>query len=210
MIVYTSIFGAYDSLKPHPVHGCVDRWICFTDDPGLSCDGWDIVLEPPRGHPRMSAKWRKTHPPDDDCSLWVDGSISFNEGLIDAALEGLSVADMALWRHPERTSIIVEAAVSVRMEKYRSLPVERQAAHYVNDWGWPDNQLWAAGVIARRHTTPVMQMGAAWYAECEHWTYQDQISLPPLLGRYGIYPVAFEHSIWSNPWTRITGHASNQ
>lgn len=210
LTVYTSIYGGYDRLKPHPQHAAVDQWLCFTDDPTVQCDGWDIVLEPARHpHPRMAAKWRKCHPPEADWSIWVDGSVEFVPAWIDACLAGLSVADMAMFPHPERTSLIDEARVSLAMRKYAGLPVLEQAQHYIDSWGWHDRELWAATTFARRHTPTVLQMGAAWYSECEHWTYQDQISLPPLLARYGIRPEPFPYSVWRNPWFRLHAHASH-
>lgn len=210
MIAYTAVYGGYDTLKPHPEHDHVDEWVCYTDDTSLGCDGWETVVEPARfEHPRLSAKWRKAHPPEGECSLWVDGSMCLNgTGLVDAMLEGLTSADWVLWAHPDRTSIIAEAEVSEAMMKYRGLPVRRQAEHYCNNWGWPDNRLFASTTMARWHTPQVLQAGAAWFAENEHWTYQDQISLPPVLGRYGIFPGTLPYSLWRNPWFTFGAHAS--
>lgn len=210
LTVYTSIYGGYDQLRPHPAHPAVTDWVCFTDEP-LECDGWTVVVEPRRHpHPRMAAKWRKCHPPDSDLSIWIDGSIDVTPEWIDAAIAGLDHADLVLHQHPNRSSIVAEAEASLTLEKYRGLPVHQQAAYYINEWGWPDTVLYAAGAFARRHTPQVLQLGAAWYAECEHWTYQDQISLPPLVGRYGIQPALFEHTITHASWLRIRSHRSNQ
>lgn len=207
MIVYTSIYGGYDHLHPHPDHDGVDAWLCFTDNPGLRCDGWETVIEPARfKHPRLSAKWRKCHPPDTDMSVWVDGSVRFTTEWINALLAALNGSDWAMFRHPNRTSIIDEANVSERMAKYHGLPVLRQAQHYVWSWGWPDDELWASTTFARRHTPTVLQAGAAWFAENEHWTYQDQISLPPVLARYEVHPEPIAYSLWRNPWFRLAGH----
>lgn len=211
MLAYSAIYGGYDQLTPHPDHPAVDLWVCFTDDPNLTCDGWVTVVEPARfPHPRLSAKWRKAHPPDADRSLWIDGSMRLQgPGLVDAMLDALESGDWALWQHPDRTSIIDEAAVSMTMEKYFGLPVMQQARHYCDQWGWPDDELWASTTMARRHTPQVLQAGAAWFAENEHWTYQDQISLPPVLHRYGINPIGLPYSLWRNPWFKFGPHASN-
>lgn len=45
--MYTSIFGGYDTLKPHPDIPGVD-WVCFTDDPALRQDGWTVAVDRPR------------------------------------------------------------------------------------------------------------------------------------------------------------------
>jgi hypothetical protein len=214
VIVATAIYGGYDTLAPHPDHDEVDRWVCFTDDPDLALDdghGWEIRVEPSRfEHPRLAAKWWKCHPPTGSSarSLWVDASIVFTDALVEEILVNLDRgAELVLFRHPDRTSIVDEAAVSAGMAKYQGLPVEAQARHYLDAWGHADRRLWAAGVIGRHHTSAVLQMGAAWFAECEHWTYQDQISLPPLIDRYRIDVATIHQHLWSSPWLSVRPHA---
>jgi hypothetical protein len=212
-VVYTAIYGGYDELKPHPEHPGVDRWVCYTDDPSLvDTPGWDVIVAPSRfKHPRMDAKWWKCHPPADGYTIWIDGSMLIHDpAFFSTVLELLqSGEDMVMFRHPVRTSIIDEARVSEQMTKYAGLPVVQQAHHYCNEWGWHDRQLWASTSIGRRHTSTMLQFGAAWFSECEGWTYQDQISLPPLLARYGIVPAALPHNLWKNPWFGLRGHASD-
>ncbi len=211
VVCYTSIYGGYDTLKPHPEHPKVMAWCCYTDNPELSGDGWDIIVEPKRcPHPRLAAKWRKCHPPTwATRSVWVDGSVNItNPDYFDVVLEALDDADMAMFAHPDRTSITSEARVSEQMVKYDRLPVVQQAHHYCTDWGWSDSTLWASTTIGRNHTPAVLQMGAAWFAENEHWTYQDQLSLPPLIERYGLTVAPLDHSLWANPWFHVSGHAS--
>lgn len=210
MLVTTAIYGAYDELLPHPDHPAIERWVCYTDSPTTTAHNWDLVIEPPRfAHPRLSAKWRKCHPPTADCSMWIDASFEFhNADLIDEALHKLTHADLVLFSHPSRSSIVKEADVSASLAKYQGLPVQEQARHYIDRWGFPDDRLFAAGVFARRHTHEVLQAGAAWFSECEQWTYQDQISLPPILDRYGIEPAVFPYTLWDNPWFRVRPHRS--
>lgn len=209
MIVYTAIYGGYDRLKPHPDHPDVDGWVCFTDDPTVTCDGWVTAVEPARfPHPRLSAKWRKCHPPEGR-TVWVDGSMIIHDSsFFDAMSKGLAAADMCLFRHPVRSSIIAEAAVSEQMVKYRGLPVMRQAQSYCAT-GWVDGTLWASTTIGRNPTGVVLQAGAAWFAENEHWTYQDQISLPPILGRYGVDVEPLPYALWDNPWFQLAAHTSD-
>jgi hypothetical protein len=210
MIAYTAIYGGYDQLNPHPDTDVIDEWICYTDDPDLRCDGWDVIVKPVDvSHPRMQAKWWKCHPPAADRSIWIDGCINVtNPCYFTVVADLLEVGDLVLFPHPQRTSIIAEAAVSEQMLKYADLPVSRQAHHYISDWGWTDHELWASTTLGRNHTPNVLQLGAAWFAECEHWTYQDQISLPPLVHRYDVDAIPLPHSLWANPWFHLTGHAS--
>jgi hypothetical protein len=211
VVCYTAIYGAYDTLKPHPDTDIVDDWICFTDNPALACEGWDVIVQAVNlPHPRMQAKWHKCYPPAQySQSIWIDGSMKVtNPAFFSAVADLLEVGDMVMFPHPERTSIITEAAVSEGMLKYRDLPVMRQAQHYISE-GWTDHELWASTTIGRNHTPNVRALGAAWFAECENWTYQDQISLPPLVHKHDVDAVGMPHSLWANPWFHLTGHASD-
>jgi hypothetical protein len=212
IVAYTAIYGGYDQLKPHPPNSEIGAWICYTDDPDLECDGWEIRYDPLEQfpHPRLAAKWWKCHPPTAARSIWIDGSMQLVEpAFVSEMLDPLVYADIALFAHPDRTSIIDEAQVSMMMQKYAGLPVMEQAKYYVADWGWADNELWASTTMARNHHSHVLQMGAAWFAECEHWTYQDQISLPPLIRRYQLTPAPLPHTLWRNPWFGFTRHTSD-
>lgn len=189
MIVTTAIYGGYDHVKPHPDHPDVDEWVCYTDDPSLASnsDGWTVRHRPlPYQHPRLSAKWWKCHPPAGVQSLWVDGSVEIlTADFIDDVLGSLDGADMAMWVHPWRDCIYQEAGASAPMRKYHDLPLQAQIDHY-RSLGWPDrNGLWASTVIGWSGSVEAATLGAAWFSHCEAFTYQDQLSLPPLIARYG-------------------------
>ncbi len=210
-VAYTAIYGGYDTLKPHPDVDWL-RWVCYTDDPTLACDGWEVEYEPARFvHPRLSAKWRKCHPPEAQLSIWIDGSMVVSDpAFFDEMAKRLVEHEWVMFAHPDRVSLMAEAAVSERMVKYHGLPVAAQAAHYIDEWGWLDDVLWASTTMGRRHTPVVLQAGAAWFAENERWTYQDQLSLPPVLDRYKIDVGALPHTLWRNPWFRLAAHSSDR
>lgn len=206
LVAYTAIYGGYDPLHPHPEHPGVDAWICYTDDPDLCADGWTTVVEPPRyQHPRMSAKWRKCHPPlEAEASIWLDGSVQVTDPTYVDMLADLiepGAAEMAFFRHPQRDNIGDEARYSTGMRKYDGLPMIDQADRYMARRGDADRLgLWASTTFARRHTPRVLQMGAAWLAHCEMGTYQDQLSLPVLLADYGVRVAEIPGSLLANPW----------
>jgi hypothetical protein len=212
MIVYTAIYGSYDELRPHADDTGVEAWLCYTDDPDLKCEGWETVLEPARyQHPRLSAKWRKTHPPEGDRTLWLDGSIDLHDPTFISVIDRhLDTAQMTMFRHPWRDCIYDEVEASRPMVKYAGLgeAMDRQVAHY-RSRGWAEHAgLWASTIIGRRSDRNVTQMGAAWFAHCETFTYQDQLSLPYLLDTYGISPAPLPHMLHRNPWYTWRSHRS--
>lgn len=203
-VACTAIYGGYDPLHPHVSDPRINEWICYTDDPELSHPDWTVIVEPPRyPHPRMSAKWRKTHPPIyADRSIWLDGSIQvidseFVSMLLDPLEQG---ADMALFRHPHRNNILDEARYSAHMQKYRGLAMVEQVTKYEQRRNTVDLGLWQSTIFSRMHRPHVLQMGAAWQAHCEMSTYQDQLSLPVLIQDYGIDARAIDADPLKNPW----------
>lgn len=211
MIAYTSIYGAYDSLKAHPEVPGVE-WRCYTDDKTIdNPGGWEVVYEPARfPHPRLSAKWRKCHPPTDDGStLWVDGGVTvIGSSLIADVLVRLVDAPMVMFRHPWRDCIYEEVGASASMVKYAGLPLQEQVHRYAGG-GWPAHAgLWASTIIGRRNTDQTTAFGAAWFAHCELLTYQDQLSLPPLLDRYGLTPAPLPFTLCDHPGFHWGGHRS--
>jgi TOD1/MUCI70, glycosyltransferase-like domain len=202
MIVYTSIYGSYDFLHAHPdVEGV--EWRCYTDDPHLTRPGWETVLEWPRfEHPRVMAKWRKCHPPQDhDRSVWIDGCVEVTDPSFVLQFRDLCTPEhpIALWRHPQRERITAEARYSAAMQKYLGLNMGGQVASYLARRDDADNLgLYASTIIGRLHTPTVLQMGAAWFAHCDTLTYQDQLSLPVMLADYEVEPAIIPGSILGN------------
>ena len=152
-VVYTAIFGGYDTLKrPVPQDEPCD-FICFTDARIPSRpESWRIVhvgLDQ-KFHPRIQAKqfkllshsifpggrlaWR--YAPfslrrSADLSIWVDASLQIKSASFVRDLRAaLGERDWAMFVHPERDCIYDEARFSAEMIKYRGLPVIRQVEAY--------------------------------------------------------------------------------
>ena len=209
-VVYSAIYGGYDAPKGQFDHDAVDSWILYTDNPDLKVPGWDVRYAPLRyPHPRMGAKWWKCHPPEADASLWLDGSIVLNgPEYIDIILDGLEGSDLTMFEHPERDCIYDEVRASEGMVKYFGHDMRAQVARYQSR-EWPANAgLWASTTFGRRHTPAVLAFGGAWFAHCELLTYQDQLSLPPLLDDYGLRPNPIPGNLWRNPWFTLSPHRS--
>jgi hypothetical protein len=208
IVAYTAIYGSYDQPKAHPEHPAISSWVCFTDNPNLTAPGWRVVYQPLRyKHPRMGAKWWKCHPPHADASIWLDGSVALhNPDYIDMLLDGLMRSDLVMFQHPARDCIYDEVGASEPMVKYFGCDLRGQVARYQSQ-GWPaHNGLWATTTFARNHTPAVLAMGGAWFAHNELLTYQDQLSLPPLLADYGLNPDPIPGNLWGNPWFTLVAH----
>jgi len=205
----TAVYAGYDIPKPAcPQEGLDCEHVLVTDDPGIRDGhlGWRVVLEPrPGTHPCRAAKHAKFRPweyTDAPASAWIDGSVRVTSASF--AAEALALADpVAQFAHPDRDCIYDEAAVSAGIGKYAAEPVGAQAACYriaghPEHWG-----LWAATVIARRHTPQVVALGARWTAEVDRWSFQDQVSEPYVLRNLGLRPAILPGNYRSNEWLRV-------
>lgn len=211
--IITANFGGYEILKPAmPQDGCDVEFVCVTDNFHQPDNGWRLVLENGNasdanmlGKPPKCTPWMYT---DADTSIWIDASFRIKSR--DMASELMARAHpIAQFLHPDRDCVYDEAATSATLERYKSLPIVAQLASYAGEhprhWG-----LWAAGVIARKHTTEVKAMGRAWLDECHHWGIQDQISQAPCLNWYGLRPVSLPNSLYQNPWLSFEPSSRHQ
>lgn len=203
-VVYTALFGDYDDLREQPRSPGVE-FVCFTDDPGLRVQGWDVRVRRPRyHHPRMAAKWYKllAHRalPETRHAIWIDACVTLTAPDSAARLLGaLGPAGLALCRHPDRDNIYDEAEASRTLRKYDGLPLREQVATY-RAAGLPERHgLWAGTVIVRDLGRPaIRRLGRWWMRENLRWTYQDQLSLPYVLWRLDIAPTPLPWHLWDN------------
>lgn len=204
-IIYTTIFGGYDTPKPHP--NIKADFVCITDDPNMVSDGWDIEVhqEYSHLHPRMAAKIFKCLCPFDGLSLFIDGSIEITDPNIIEVLSEYLDNGFAVYQHPSgRTCIETELRESLPMEKYQGLPLEAQVSHYFNQGMPKDYGLWALGVILRDRNHN--DFGSKWLLENFIWTYQDQLSLPYLSWKedFKIDTIMLDqYAQWNDPGTEL-------
>jgi hypothetical protein len=188
MIVYTAIFGGRDELVDQVPYPDV-QYICFTDDPEMKSDIWDIRVCESHGYPRRDAKIFKILPhryfPDNDYSLWIDGNyklIADPKGL----LCHLNDHDMACFRHPERDCLYVEAQRCIDWELGKPKVLSRQMEVYRQN-GHPEHGgLIYGGVLLRRHNKPeVVRVMEGWHQEIVNHSSRDQVSFPYVARKQG-------------------------
>lgn len=167
----------------------------------------------------MAAKRYKLLPPGlDPDVVWIDANMEVTSPAF--VREALSFCEegIALHRHPRRDCIYEEAEASLGLEsqggKYDGQPIREQVAHYYArghpaHWG-----LWACGTIAwNRKDLRARSLGFSWLAECERWSFQDQLSFPYVCRKLDIQPGSFPFDQiegWRptlfNRWLRIHPH----
>ena len=193
-VVYTALLGGYETLNEEQYVGNGDvRFICYTDDPHLVSDVWDIrVVEPlfpdDLARSQRDIKIRGTRELDRfDRTLYIDNSVSLT-GPATVILDGwLSAHDLAVPLHSFHPTVLDEflavltlgfddpAIVGAQLEDYaetdRNLLSERPS------WN---------GMIARRNTPDVQRTMSQWFDEVVRYSRRDQLSANRVFDRTGI------------------------
>lgn len=213
--IITSIYGAYDQLKPvlHQERVEVD-WVFVTDSPPKDSLGWRVVhKERPNVHPNRAAKYPKLFPwnyTDAPSSIWIDGSFRIISATF--AVEAISYANpIAQFKHPWRDCLYQEAEETIRIARYKpNTPLIKAQADFYRRSGHPEHWgLWASGLIARQHTSTVKAMSAYWIHDIEEWSFQDQVSQPYSFRLTGLRPTEFPGTHFANPWIKYEGSAKH-
>lgn len=200
--MYTAVYGGYDRLV-RPVEQDVPvRYVCFTDDPALKGDPWEVrVAEPRYSSPRMSVNWHKARPHEtlggSGLTIWVDANLAIDSPhFVRQAVEHVGEAGVAVFQHPQRSCVYDEAFVIMRLGKAPPDIVLAQVRSYLEE-GHPRRAgLFAGGVIARDSSRPkIRDLGDVWLEETQRWSVRDQLSLAVVLRRLRIRPAVFPYHL---------------
>jgi hypothetical protein len=209
LAIITAVYDSYDTVKPvTPQTGVDVDWVLVTDSEPADAKGWRVVVEPrPDVPPNRAAKVAKFEPwryTDVSVSVWIDAS--FRVVSPDFAAAMLDYAKpIAQFVHPWRNCLYDEATEIAALGKDPDGAAAWQVKRY-REAGHPEGWgLWAAGVIARRHTAAVRRMGAAWAREVSAGSARDQVSQPFVLRQAKLKPVALPGTHLANPWLKYEG-----
>lgn len=118
IVVYTSIFGDYDSLLPPQYTSDGLEYICFTNNKDVRSDIWNIVYEESNDEPDvLGAKKYKVFPhryfSEYEISIWVDGKFHIKSDLRDYIDKYNKTSTMLCFPHYDRACAYEEAAMCV-------------------------------------------------------------------------------------------------
>lgn len=188
-VVYTALFGGYDTLQePDAAGEC--EFVCFTDDPALTSRRWQIARVTRSLEPAMMNRHIKIHPhtylAEYPVSIYVDANLKVRRDPSALVRKYLTDTPFAAPRHPARRCVYDEIEECVRTGKIDAGAGRDQAGRYRAE-GYPArNGLTENRVLVRRHNDPaVRRLMDAWWAELLAGVPRDQISLPVVCWRQG-------------------------
>lgn len=192
LAVYTCVTGCYDVLlSPRQIEPKTD-YICFTDQIKLRVPGWEIrILPPGLGSSAQANRFAKMHPhillPEYDSSIYIDGNIEIIGGLHSLLESSLKCNNMALYEHPVRDCVYLEAKECAAIGYDWCWRIENQMNIYRRDRYPAFFGLFECGVIVRLHSeNDVKELMEAWWLAYQNGIKRDQISLPYLAWRQGV------------------------
>jgi hypothetical protein len=183
IVIYTALFGGYDSLKEPPADIDNCDFICFTDDLSLRSDIYNIRFTRPISEcSNRSAKIFKLLPhkyfSEYSYSIWIDGSITLRGEMVSKLVTHyLNDNNFAVFRHNRRNCLYEEMEVCVQSGK-DNIPVMRRQIDRYHDSGYPENNgLAACTVLVRKHNAlDVRAFDDLWYSEVKSGSKRDQLS----------------------------------
>ena len=185
--VYTFIFGDYDDLKSPAVVTPGWDYICFTDDPALRSEVWDVRLSPrdrsdrELENKRYSTKHKALfhrYLPGYDLSLAIDACLELNCNLDDFMDEHFEVGDDMMIVHSQGACIYEEAECCKQRLVADPACIDAQIQRYRLVSYPPRHGLYFGGLIGRRHNREnVRALCNLWWEEYSGGSTREQLSL---------------------------------
>lgn len=211
IVVYTAIFGAYDSLKEPLCTPDGIKYVVYTDDPDLKSDIWEVRYVAGSGNPALQTRDYKLRPhlyfDEYDMSIWVDGSMQITGDLREMLKKYLIGSSILFFPHMERNCIYDEAAVVLRNHLAAKEKLVKQLTYY-SECGFPlEHGLVCGGFMARMHKDKtVINVMNEWWEQVNKYSARDQISLPFVLWKNDCPYDLTDDDCYMNQWFYIIKH----
>ena len=182
-VVYTAIFGGYDSLHDPRVPSPNVRFICFTDSRDVRSKVWKVIYVAPNRNSTDMNRRLKINPhlylPAHDYSLYVDGNVRILERLEGLFEKYARITEIAVPRHPARNCLYDEAEICVRNRRGDPAMIQEIVSSYRRA-GFPSGAgLFECNMLLRRTFAPsVVRLMETWWSEYERGAGRDQITFP--------------------------------
>ena len=211
MIVYTSIYGNYDTLKqPQVTDTAVAEWFCVTDQ--YQAEGiWQPLKTGCSLTARRCARRAKllSHLmfPKEEITIWHGGNVQLKGDLMNLVAL-LDNADIAVLKHP-RGCIYAEAKAVIDWGLDNQQIVQAQMERYRQASYPENNRLHAAFLIVRRNTPQIRELNTLWWNEVTKGSHRDQLSFDYCLWKLGIKVQRIPGNLYIGPnYERFPNHAS--
>ncbi|WP_279001220.1 glycosyltransferase domain-containing protein [Thomasclavelia cocleata] len=216
--VYTCITGDYDSLKEVNRESGID-YICFTNNPGLKSDTWEIISIENDGldNIRLARKIKIIgHPFIDenyDLSIWVDGAIKITGSIKEFVEKECYINNyvLSVFKHSKRNNVYDEAVACV-YNRRADLSMVKNEIEFIKSEGFQDdNGLIESTVFYKEHNQPIVkQTMKYWFDLILRYTTRDQIAFNYAIYKSGIKVNWIDKNVFFNEYFSWDNHLSKK
>ncbi len=231
-VIYTAIFGTeYYLHEPEvPIEGY--DFICFTNDPSLKSDLWDVrqvtpIYKEADGALTRNARKYKSLPhrylKEYDISIWMDGDLKITDNLDLLTQEHLKENNLALLDHSlcgmtttgnlNRRSCVYDEAKFIKWagdnhprKSYKDNIniILSQMEKYQKEGYPPNNGLARTSMIFRKHNDPqIIKTMELWWEEMKYGSRRDQLSFNYSAWKNGLSFTYIQEDIDDNKWIKL-------
>lgn len=189
VVIYTALFGNYETLHDIPHDESKYDLVCFTDNKRIKSKTWDIrlvdkLIDDSDVASTRTARYYKTHPhklfTKSDISIWVDAAVQkLNFQIVEKFLKQFqdSETNMLLSKHPSRDCLYDEMNACLEWGKGVPDVMKKQIAGYEKEKFPKKFGLVETGLIFRKtKSTDVKKHNEAWWNEIKTKSIRDQLS----------------------------------
>jgi hypothetical protein len=202
-VVYTAVFGNYDHVPAVNSEWDCD-FVCFTDNPELASQGWQMVLVKLNGElpAHMNRRYKMLphiYLSNYERSLYVDGNIKIRVDPSPLFHKYLDSDVIAIPKHQDRNCAYAEAHACIEVGLVNKEITEQQMARYMAQ-GFPKGYgLTANGTILRKHLdAKVMGLMDLWWKEYCLGSKRDQLSLQYSIWKKNINIISMDEEAQKN------------
>lgn len=213
-VVYTAIFGNYDTIKePNYINEDWD-YICFTNNRNLKSKNFtvkyvDAIFENQTKNARMIKILSHIFLIGYDYSLWIDGSVQLRGRNIEELINKHKNQYISLHKHEKRNCVFDELEACVGAKKDNPDVMMKQIEKYKNE-GMPakKGQVETAEILRDLNSKKTKLLNLLWWKELDENSIRDQLSF-----NYVCWKNNFNYSImegyqWLDPYFTMAKHGS--
>jgi len=184
IVIYTAIFGDYDSLLiPEVIDPEID-YVCFTDRPRNTYGVWKFKTTPYyNADPTRTARYVKTHPhellPGYEFAVWIDGNVSLRTDIY-TYIEKLKLANSPLGMipHPLRDCFYEEAKECILRQKDSNTLINKQVEQYKKVGIKEKSGMYETNfMVIRLSDLNTKSLFNVWWEQIEKFSRRDQLAL---------------------------------
>lgn len=217
-VVFTALFGGYENLNELLiVKNLNTRYVCFTDDPLLTSETWEImhVESQNKDNPTRASREIKffghKHFPEGTRSLYIDNTVRLR---VDGAVvleDWLKETDIAFMRHYSRKTVRGEFFICSAYGLDEQERIWKQYKYYKQNYPavLQQSPYWG-GMIARVNSAKTDKFMETWKAQYDAFTKRDQLSINASSMISGVKIVTVDSENDSSKWHEWPIHTNRQ